>query len=135
MDYKYTIEFKLNCKLDRIYSYCDYCAYYLEDIKEDIKYLASDGFELIMDLGGWLFIDGDPYRYVSVYVYTFEEFSPENLLKKVENGLISFSSLTPDGDNDVFNEEYGINFVKSLDKELKEYIKNQFKKQIVELFL
>ena len=135
MDYKYTIEFKLNCKLDRIYSYCDYCAYYIDDIKEDIKYFISDGFELIMDLGGWIFIDGDPYRYVSVYVYELEDFSPERLLQKIENGYISFSTLINDGDNDVFNEEYGINYVMSLDKDLKEYIKNQFKKAIVELFL
>ena len=135
MKYTHKIDFELNCKINCIFSYCDYMAYPIEDIKDDMDtYLGdNDGFELIMDLGGWVFPDKDPSRYVSLYVYDLNHYSLDDLLYKIDKDQIDFAFLICDYEDCRFSSEGSVHAID--DKVLAKFIKEEFKKQVVELFL
>jgi len=133
MIYTHTVEFELKCKLDLVYSYCDYYANDIDDVKNDPEcYLGEyDGAEILMDLGGWVFVNGDPFRWVSLYIEDRNQFTLETMLERLDKHL-TFVVIICDYDDSRLYDYCNVN---EADEELQEYIKKEFKRNLVELFL
>ena len=139
MRYTHTIDFELNCNIAYIFSYCDYYIYSLEDIRDEMHmYLGTeDGFEVVMSLGGWVFPNdkhySSPTRYVSLYVENLNSFTPEAMLESIDKNHIYFASIFCEYEDSRFCTEDPV--CNADNKELAKFIKSEFKKKVVELFL